>query len=131
MPPSSDTRRTAYLRLTRRGLHHKAAICAVGTKLQHRIYAILRDGVDYRVLAEERIRNKEKPVRESVYEVAQALLRDKPDAASARPSYPAQQPAARTALAGSGTLSVAEDCRVTQLEQVNLMLGNLMWNDRC
>ncbi len=95
-----------YLRLTRRGLHHKAAICAVGTKLLRRMYAILRDGVDYRVLAEERIRNKEKPVRESVHEVAQALLRDQPDTASPKPSYPAQQPAARTALAGSGTLSV-------------------------
>jgi hypothetical protein len=79
-----------YLRLTRRGLHHKAAICAVATKLLRRIYAVLRDGVDYRVLASEKIHNTEKPVRMSVHEVAQALLKDHADSASPREGYALQ-----------------------------------------
>ena len=76
-----------YLRLRRRGLHHKAAICAVAAKLLRRLYAVLRDETIYQVTARERIHNAEKPVRESVHEVAQALLRDKPDAASPRRRY--------------------------------------------
>ena len=82
--------RAFYLRLRRRGLHNKAAICAVATKLLRRIYAVLRDGVEYRVLAEERTHNAEKPVRMSVHEVAQALLRDHADTASPAGAYGVQ-----------------------------------------
>jgi len=88
-----------YLRLTRRGLHHKGAICAVATKLLRRSYAVLRDGVDYRVLAEARIRDAEKPVRMSVHEVAQALLRDHADSASLEEGYAAQPGGASDTLA--------------------------------
>jgi transposase len=84
-----------FLRLRRRGLHHKAAICAVATKLLRRIYAVLRDRVEYRRVAEERIQNREKLVRTSVSEVAQALLKDEADSASRNEEY-AAQPAVAT-----------------------------------
>jgi transposase len=71
-----------FLRLRRRGLHHKAAICAVAAKLLRRLYAVLRDQSEYRQLEQERIRNGKKPIRESVHEVAEELLKDKPDEAS-------------------------------------------------
>jgi transposase len=95
-----------YLQLKRRGKHHKTAICAVATKLLRRIYAVLGDGVRYRVLAKERLSNKEKPVRESVYEAAQALLKDKPDTASRDSAYMKQAPNARVALATPEGLGV-------------------------
>lgn len=78
-----------FLRLRRRGLHHKAAICAVAAKLLRRLYAVLRDQTEYRSAEQDRIRNGKKPIRESVHEVAQELLKDKPDAAScASPKLP-------------------------------------------
>lgn len=77
--------RAFYLRLTRRGLHHKAAICALGAKLLRRFYALLRDQVDYRVTGEAAIQNAKKPIRASVHEVAERLLKDEPEAASYEP----------------------------------------------
>ncbi len=71
-----------FLRLRRRGLHHKAAICAVAAKLLRRLYAVLRDQSEYRAAAQDRIRSGKKPIRESVHEVAEELLKDKPEAAS-------------------------------------------------
>jgi len=88
-----------YGRLRRRGLHHKAAICAVATKLLRRIYAALRDGTDYRVLGSDQAHNAEKPVRMSVHEVAQALLRDDADSASLEEGYAAQPGGASDTLA--------------------------------
>jgi transposase len=90
-----------YTRLRRRGKHHNTAVCAVATKLLRRVYAVMRDQTTYQVVAEERIHNAEKPVRESVYEVAQALLRDKPDAASPEPDYTARRADATPALAAA------------------------------
>jgi transposase len=71
-----------FLRLRRRGLHHKAAICAVAAKLLRRLYAVLRDQTEYRRVEQDRIKNGKKPIRESVHEVAEELLKDKPDEAS-------------------------------------------------
>ncbi len=71
-----------FLRLRRRGLPHKAAICAVAAKLLRRLFAVLRDQSEYRRAEQERIGNGKKPVRESVHEVAEELLKDKPDEAS-------------------------------------------------
>jgi transposase len=88
-----------YMRLRRRGKHHNTAICAVATKLLRRIYAVLRDETTYRVIAEARIHNAEKPVRESVNEVAQALLKDQPDTASPEQEYIVPSVVARTGLA--------------------------------
>jgi transposase len=92
-----------YMRLRRRGKHHNTAVCAVATKLLRRIYAVLRDETTYQVVAQERIHNAEKPVRESVYEVAQALLRDNPDAASPRREYTVLAPDATPALVVTAT----------------------------
>jgi len=92
-----------YTRLRRRGKHHNTAVCAVATKLLRRIYAVLRDETTYQVVAKERTHNAEKPVRESVYEVAQALLRDNPDAASPKTDYIAPVPDATPALAAAAT----------------------------
>ena len=71
-----------FRRLRRRGLHHKAAICAVAAKLLRRLYAVLRDGSRYRRLAEDTIEQEKKPVRASVHEVATRLLKDEPAPAS-------------------------------------------------
>ena len=78
-----------FRRLRRRGLHHKAAICAVATKLLRRVYAVLRDRVVYQRVAEQQIQNREKLVRASVSEVAQALLKDEADSASRAEEYAA------------------------------------------
>jgi len=56
--------RAFYLRLTRRGLHHKAAICALGAKLLRRFHALLRDQVDYRVTGDQELQDT--PKRASV-----------------------------------------------------------------
>jgi transposase len=88
-----------YLRLRRRGKHHKTAICAVAVKLLRRLYAVLRDRSHYQVAHADRLHNREKPVRESVHEVAQALLKDKPDTASPRPDYTVPSPDATPPLA--------------------------------
>jgi transposase len=80
-----------FLRLRKRGLHHKAAICAVGAKLLRRLYVVLRDQKDYKKCASEQIRQSRKTVRESVHEVALRLLKDKPDTPSCgAEEYPAQ-----------------------------------------
>jgi transposase len=71
-----------FLRLRKRGLHHKAAICAVATKLLRRLFAVLRDGTEYRCVARKWIGDSKKPARVSVHEVAKRLLRDKPEPAS-------------------------------------------------
>ena len=75
-----------FLRLKKRGLHHKAAVCAVATKLLRRIYAVLRNKTSYRVTGQERIRKGEKSVRASVLEVANTLLQEVQDEASLRSS---------------------------------------------
>jgi transposase len=87
-----------FLRLRRRGLHHKAAICAVAAKLLRRLYAVLRDQTEYRSAEQDRIRNGKKPIRESVHEVAEELLKDKPDEAScASPKLPPAEGEGKTA----------------------------------
>jgi transposase len=83
-----------YVRLRRRGKHHKSAICAVAVKLLRRLYAVLKDRSQYQVAYVERLHNTEKPVRESVHEVAQALLKDKPDTASPTEDYTVPSPGA-------------------------------------
>jgi len=78
-----------FLRLRKRGLHHKAAICAVATKLLRRIYAVLHNQTEYRVTEDEKIRNGEKSVRHSVLEVAKTLLQEIQDEAPLQSSgYP-------------------------------------------
>jgi transposase len=75
-----------FRRLRGRGLHHKAAICAVAAKLLRRIYAILRDGTQYRCDNGNTDQTEAKPVRASVHEVATRLLKDEPEPAST-PAY--------------------------------------------
>lgn len=77
-----------YRRLRGRGKHHKQAICALAAKLLRRIHSLLKQGVSYRTLANERGKENEKPVRASVCEVAQALLNEAGDTASQDKSRP-------------------------------------------
>lgn len=67
-----------FLRLRKRGLHHKAAICAVAAKLLRRLFAVLRGQKDYKKCAAEQIQASRKKIRESVHEVARRLLKDQP-----------------------------------------------------
>jgi transposase len=76
-----------YLRLIKRGLHHKAAICATAAKLLRRLYAVLLKKERYQVCSSQAIRNSEKPVRVSVHEVAAALLKDSGEPASQEADY--------------------------------------------
>jgi transposase len=69
-----------FRRLRKRGTHHKAAICALAAKLLRRIYAVLKSGQAYQVVQTAELA-EEKPVRESVHEVAR-LLKDRTDTAS-------------------------------------------------
>jgi hypothetical protein len=78
-------------RLVRRGLHRKAAICAVAAKLLRRLYAVLSRGESYRTYASQRIHGGEKPVRVSVHEVAGELLKDLPEPASRPAPYVAAE----------------------------------------
>jgi transposase len=65
-----------FRRLRKRGLHHKAAICAVATKLLRRIYAVLRDRKAYRY------EKQEKHARRSRLEVIRGRLIEDEDVAS-------------------------------------------------
>ena len=78
-----------YKRLRGKGKHHKQAICALAAKLLRRIHSVLKKGVDYHVLAIDRGKENEKPVRASVCEVAQALLNEGEDSASQQEFSPA------------------------------------------
>jgi hypothetical protein len=66
-----------YLRLVKRGKHHKVAICALAAKILRRCVAILRDGRPYEVEHQSQMTRKQneegKKVRESVHEVAKLL----------------------------------------------------------
>jgi len=83
--------RAFYLRLTRRGTHHKAAICALGAKLLRRFYALLRDKVDYQITDQLQIQNAKKPIRASVHEVAERLLKDMPETAPSNKDHTANR----------------------------------------
>jgi transposase len=87
-----------YLRLTKRGKHHKVAICALASKILRRCVAILREDRPYEVEhATYLIRkqtNEGKKVRESVSEVAK-LLNDSGEPTSLHEAYAHKRLAAR------------------------------------
>lgn len=87
-----------YLRLIKRGKHHKVAICALASKILRRCVAILRDGRPYEIEHASRLINQTKEgkkVRESVSEVAK-LLNDSSEPASLGRDYAAMVATARS-----------------------------------
>ena len=103
-----------YVRLRKRGKHHKLVICAVAAKLLRRCFAVLRSGTPYRVAGSEmltRARENGKRVRTSVSEVAELLndenghpsrTNDTPEPALAQSLEPPSSTAGRASPKGNG-----------------------------